>query len=521
MTTPGQTRRFTIAIATDDDLDGVYFTIQALRLYHPEIADRTEILVIGNHPGGACAGPLKSLEDCIPGYRYIPNADVKGTAVRDLVFREARGEFVVCIDCTIMVAPGALKCLYDYFDVHPDCNDLLQGPLLHDDMKTMATHLSPEWEAGMYGRFVADDSESAGIDGEPFEIQMQSLELFACRRAVWPGLNPAFRGLGGEEGYIHEKVRRRGGRTICLPFLSWLRRSNRSLERRYPRNWDDLIWNYIVGRRELDMVTKDIREHFVELLGAEAADRIFERIEAELPSAYRLDVNPCNGALRVHHGSGDVFAPIWDEASLDRQRHLLRRICGLAQRLDIRLYLYWGSLLGHVRDGGIIPWDDDVDLALFDSGDLPRLIEALEAEGLQIWDMKSHVKICDGSYQRTSRLKYTWPAVDIFSYSLDPGDIEQEARASNQPSHYVLPQREVVLPGRPTQFEGAKVWQPEQPLAILDKHYRGWRDFEETTAWSHVKEGPFRQWFRRPIVTDAAGHKVAVAHGPPALSGPL
>ena len=41
----------TIGMCTYDDYDGVYFSAQAIRLYHPEITAESEILVIDNHPG--------------------------------------------------------------------------------------------------------------------------------------------------------------------------------------------------------------------------------------------------------------------------------------------------------------------------------------------------------------------------------------------------------------------------------------------------------------------------------------
>ena len=55
----------------------------------------------------------------------------------------------------------------------------------------------------MYGVW---ESSADGADPElpPFDIPMQGLGLFACRREAWPRFNPAFRGFGGEEGYIHE-----------------------------------------------------------------------------------------------------------------------------------------------------------------------------------------------------------------------------------------------------------------------------------------------------------------------------
>ncbi len=58
-------------MATYDDFDGVYFSVQAIRMYHPEVTEETEIIVVDNHPDGAASKPLKNLEQ-IPGYRYIP-----------------------------------------------------------------------------------------------------------------------------------------------------------------------------------------------------------------------------------------------------------------------------------------------------------------------------------------------------------------------------------------------------------------------------------------------------------------
>ena len=50
---PGHREKtLTIGMATYDDYDGVYFTVQALRLYHREVARDVAILVLDNNPGG-------------------------------------------------------------------------------------------------------------------------------------------------------------------------------------------------------------------------------------------------------------------------------------------------------------------------------------------------------------------------------------------------------------------------------------------------------------------------------------
>lgn len=274
-------KRLTIGMATYDDYDGVYFTIQALRLYHPEAASDIEFLVIDNHPDGPCAEALKNLEAPVGSYRYVPLGYRTGTAVRDHLMEEASSRFVMCLDCHVLVVPGAIKRLIDYCEARPDSSDLLQGPLLFDDLRTLATHFYPEWRGGMYGHWALD---KAGEDPEaaPFDIPMQGLGLYACRRAAWPGFNIAFRGFGGEEGYIHEKFRRASGRTLCLPFLRWVHRFNRPMGIPYQPNWEDRIRNYMIGHRELGLPTDELEKHFHGHVGAELAGRIIERTRREL-----------------------------------------------------------------------------------------------------------------------------------------------------------------------------------------------------------------------------------------------
>jgi len=282
-------KKITIGMATYDDYDGVYFTLHAIRLYHPEILDDAEFVVIDNNPDGRCGAALKDLGNWITNYRYVAKGEISGTAVRDWIFREARGEIVLCIDCHILIVNGALKRLVEYFDRHPGSKDLLQGPLLYDDLKNISTHFKPEWRGGMYGTW---ETSPDGLDPEQpaFDIPMQGLGLFACRREAWPGFNPAFRGFGGEEGYIHEKIRQHGGRTLCLPFLRWMHRFNRPMGLPYNNIWEDRVRNYFIGLRELGLDTAPMTEHFKELLGAEVAGRIITQVEREFdPDAVDID----------------------------------------------------------------------------------------------------------------------------------------------------------------------------------------------------------------------------------------
>ncbi|GLS23898.1 hypothetical protein GCM10007874_69190 [Labrys miyagiensis] len=277
----GARKRLTIGMATFDDFDGAYFTLQALRLYHPEVAGEVEFILVDNNPDGVCGPSLKALEQSIPNCRYIPLRERSGTAVRDYVMSEASSEFVLNVDCHVLVVPGAVSRLIHYFEAHPQTADLLQGPLVYDNLTALSTHMEPKWNQGMLGVWGLDERGKAP-DAPPFEIPMQGLGLYACRRSVWPGYNANFRGFGGEEGYIHEKFRQAGGRTLCLPFLRWLHRFHRPFGVPYKISWEDRVRNYLFGMDELGLPVEPVFDHFRQFLGPDAETLIAEAQRALL-----------------------------------------------------------------------------------------------------------------------------------------------------------------------------------------------------------------------------------------------
>lgn len=246
----------TIGMATYNDFDGVYFTLQALRLYQD--LDDVELLVVDNF---GCKHTRRLVEG-LPGARYLLATDVQGTAApRDLVFREARGAAVLCLDSHVLLEAGVIARLKAYYRDHPQSIDLLQGPLLNDSRRHLSTHFEPVWREQMWGTW-SSDPRGQNPDGEPFEIPMQGLGVFSCRRAAWPGFNPAFRGFGGEEGYLHEKFRQRGGRCLCLPWLRWIHRFARPAGVPYRLTVEDKVRNYVIGHAELGLDLEPIRQHF-------------------------------------------------------------------------------------------------------------------------------------------------------------------------------------------------------------------------------------------------------------------
>ncbi len=336
----------TIGMATYDDYDGVYFTVQALALYHPELRAELEILIVDNHPKGPESDALRGLAGAVSGARYLPVSETRGTAVRDVVFREARTPYVLCLDSHVLVDPGALARLLDYFEGNPGCRDLLQGPLLYDDHATISTHFDPVWSEGMFGVWGTDE-RGRDPEAEPFEIPMQGLGLFACRRDAWPGLNPRFRGFGGEEGYLHEKFRRQGGRALCLPFLRWLHRFPRPHGIRFPNILEDRVRNYLLGAHELGQATTALESHFRDLLGDAIYERVEDRVLAEIAGPFHVF-----DAVYVVEYDADV-EPQLKSLGID---HLARRFSASdrdqARRLIVERADRWGFESVLILDGG-------------------------------------------------------------------------------------------------------------------------------------------------------------------------
>lgn len=206
--------RLTIGMTTNDDFDGVYFSIQAMRLYHPEILDQVEFLVIDQNPEGVCAEPLKSLDKPIPNYRYVPSTGAGETPGIETIFAEAAGEFVLCMDCHVFFEQGALASLLAYLSANANTPDLIEGLMLSESLDCFTSYREGHWQNGEFGSTQA-----------PFEIPRQKPGVFVCRRDMWGTINPNLKGHTLDEGYLRETFRQSGGRTLCLPTLKWMRRT--------------------------------------------------------------------------------------------------------------------------------------------------------------------------------------------------------------------------------------------------------------------------------------------------------
>ena len=264
---------FTVGIATYDDFSGLYYTIQSIRLFHPLV---TEVVVIDNNPeskDGKLNEKLCNHKSNLK-IQYIKYTEKKTSFCKGEVFKYATNEYVVICDSHILFLPNAFDKLKNFYINHHQKNDLVQGPLIYDDGKTISTHLDTEWGTNFYGRW-----QTKITNDEWFEIPAQGMGVFSCKKNEWLGFNKLFTGFGGEEHYIHEKYRQAGGRCICVNDFRWMHRFDRPDGAPFPNILEERFRNYIIGRIELNLDYQDVIFAFSEKLHAFAMHKIIQEVK--------------------------------------------------------------------------------------------------------------------------------------------------------------------------------------------------------------------------------------------------
>jgi hypothetical protein len=207
--------------------------------------------------------------------------------------------------------------------------------------------------------------------------------------------------------------------------------------------------------------------------------------------------------------STDKFATLWDERSIARRRSLLARTSSAADAVGVRPQLYAGTLLGYTREGRILDWDDDIDLAYFEAERLEPLLVALHANGLKTFDHgadgkvdgKGNIKIYDEAYDPIPGSvwgPYTWPFIDLFVFETAGDNFVSECRWNRA----TITRDRVLPPRRSGPFETTRFWLPCDRDFMLDLWYTDWREYEVSPFWCHrleiFVEGPRE---RRAITT--------------------
>jgi hypothetical protein len=262
---------FTVGMCTYDDYDGVYFTVQSLQLYHPLV---TEIIIVDNNPLSKHSELCKQLAETSHKIKYYTYDKKTSTTVKGEIFKYASNDIVVVCDCHILFPLKSFEALKDFYDNYHKPFDLVQGPLLLDDLKNENNCLKPGWGSHFYGIW-----DNIKISKSYDEIQAQGMGVFSCKKNEWLGFNELFKGFGGEEYYIHDKYRKKGGRCICVKNFKWLHRFGRPYGIPFKNTYEDRFNNYVAGKIELGEKYDEIIDVFEKVISKERMQEIIDYIK--------------------------------------------------------------------------------------------------------------------------------------------------------------------------------------------------------------------------------------------------
>jgi phosphorylcholine metabolism protein LicD len=181
------------------------------------------------------------------------------------------------------------------------------------------------------------------------------------------------------------------------------------------------------------------------------------------------------------------FATLED---LEMTRYLMKELVELLDKNDITYWIIGGTLLGAVRHSDMVPWDDDIDIGIFES-DLDKLLElnkVLKKKNMEIikhWELYKIVFI-DNEF----------PFVDIFLYKKDKEDnkkyiMNNASLREKWPDEYY--KENELFPLKYYKFGNEYYKGPNFPLDYLDRMYWMW-EFYGMHPWDHKekKEGKIK-----------------------------
>ncbi len=98
----------------------------------------------------------------------------------------------------------------------------------------------------------------------------------------------------------------------------------------------------------------------------------FNDIREQLIEQYGIPAEVIRSIPKVFSSAGKRYRPFEDDETRAYAARVLRHVCTFLEERDIPCYVDHGTLLGLVRDNGLMPWDDDLDLSVANI-DRPRL----------------------------------------------------------------------------------------------------------------------------------------------------
>lgn len=174
---------------------------------------------------------------------------------------------------------------------------------------------------------------------------------------------------------------------------------------------------------------------------------------------------------------------------------IMRRLDSLLKESNLPYFMVAGTLLGAVRYSNRMPWDDDIDIGIFDS----ELFETLPFDNSNLGIQKTYFgyKIFDSTNNRSINLEDHFPFIDVFIFSARNNKYyysSEEAR-HKWPKEYL--EHDELFPLSELEYSDLKLPCPQKAKKYLSRIFSNW-DKSAFIAGSHTGKILFKK-YKMPI----------------------
>ena len=159
---------------------------------------------------------------------------------------------------------------------------------------------------------------------------------------------------------------------------------------------------------------------------------------------------------------------------------MMDKMHNILTRNNIKYFIEGGSLLGAVRHKGLIPWDDDIDLGIFDK-DFEKVIPLFEKN---LYDAQMQIKL-----QRSNKdmikvfVSDLWfkntetgqiigtPTIDIFKYTKANNKVQLASLKDRQRFKNCYYLKSEIFPLKRYDFDYISVMGANDPIPFLKRYY--------------------------------------------------
>ncbi|PVD20132.1 hypothetical protein C0Q70_20626 [Pomacea canaliculata] len=166
-------------------------------------------------------------------------------------------------------------------------------------------------------------------------------------------------------------------------------------------------------------------------------------------------------------------------------------------KASLTFFLYSGSLLGSWRHHGLVPWDDDLDVAVpsWQKDAVAHVLNGLKPHFLLDVTQGVRWKFYSARSHAIGRFSWKWPYLDI-SFYLEYRTLMWD---QDQFSNYFIFNKKDVFPLSERPFMDMMLPAPRNTKAVLSRTYRlsvctsGWFNHREEMGRSEQKTVPCEQ----------------------------